>query len=58
VLEQALAQGEERWYRPELLRLKSDWTENQELREESRRLACEQGAVWFLRRLGDAGPAP
>ncbi|MFN8606923.1 MAG: adenylate/guanylate cyclase domain-containing protein [Vulcanimicrobiota bacterium] len=55
VLEQALAQREERWYWPELLRLKAQLlgpgSLAEELRQEARRLADEQGALWFVKAL-------
>ncbi len=51
VLEMALAQVEEGWYWPELLRLKARFLESKELLAESRRLAEERQAVWFLSRL-------
>lgn len=50
VLEKALAEGEEGWYLPELLRLKGQLLSCEELLCESRRLARERGAVWFLDR--------
>lgn len=55
VLEQALQQQEERWYWPELLRLKAQLLgggpESEALLQEARRLAEEQGALWFLKAL-------
>lgn len=55
VLEQALAQHEERFYWPELLRLKAQLTPDpaqaEQLRIEARQLASEQHALWFLKAL-------
>lgn len=55
VLEQALSHQEERWYWPELLRLKAQLSAQSEeaevLRAEARRLAGEQRALWFLKSL-------
>jgi class 3 adenylate cyclase/tetratricopeptide (TPR) repeat protein len=50
VLEMALGAVEEGWYWPEILRLKGLATGSQELLGESRRLAEERGALWFLGR--------
>lgn len=55
VLEAALAQVEEGWYWPELLRLKGQLLGSEELLAESRRLAEDRGAVWFLARHTAAG---
>ena len=50
VLEMALAEVEEGWFRPELLRLKGQLLGSEELLAESRGLAEERGALWFLAR--------
>lgn len=52
VLDVALAEVEEGWYWPELLRLKARLLNSEELLAESRRLAQERQAVWFLGRHG------